>query len=94
MSGGSMNYLSTKVEMAEFRRNTVLRRAFAAHLEKVAAALHEIEWVDSGDTSPGADDEAIRACLEDGSELWQATREAVQARDTLIAAIERAGNGP
>lgn len=88
-----MNYLSTKVEMAEFRRNTVLRRAFAAHLEKVAAALHEIEWVDSGDTGPGSEDAAIRACLDDSSELWQALHEAVQARDTLNALIERMGNG-
>lgn len=94
MSGGSMNYLSMLVERAEFHRDTVLRRAFSAHLEKVAAALHAIEWVDSGDSGPGDDDKAIRACLEDGAELLQATREARRAHDELIAALERAGNGP
>lgn len=63
MSGGSMNYLYSKIEYdARFTLNTPERRAFKKHLELVCAALRKIEWNDSGD---GADDEegAIRACI-------------------------------
>ena len=64
MSGGSMNHLYMKVALyANFDLNTPERVAFAEHLEKVVAALHDIEWVDSGDYGPGGDSEAIRACL-------------------------------
>lgn len=66
MSGGSMDYLYRRVEEAEFRENTPLRRLFRAHLLLVADALHAIEWVDSGDRSPGGDEDEIRAVLEDG----------------------------
>lgn len=64
MSGGSMNYLSYKVEDAEFAENTPERRAFRKHLQLVAKALHEIEWCDSGDNRPGKDTEAILRCIE------------------------------
>lgn len=89
MSGGSKDYLSYKVESANFRENTVLRRAFRKHLEKIATALHEIEWADSGDTSPGNKNElaAIRACLTPESELRQAKEElaqAIQTADELV----------
>jgi ferritin-like metal-binding protein YciE len=90
MSGGSMNYLSTRVEMAEFTRDSVLRRAFYTHLQKVAATLHAIEWVDSGDSGPGDDETAIRACLSEGAELSQAIADAEHARAELVAAIMRA----
>lgn len=56
MSGGSMDYLSYRVESAPFQLNTHLRRAFKDHLQKVALALHAIEWNDSGD---GHDKEEI-----------------------------------
>ncbi len=54
MSGGSMNYLCYAVQGAEFREDTVFRKAFKIHLIKVAEALRAIEWNDSGD---GADNE-------------------------------------
>lgn len=64
MSGGSMNYLYSKLECgADFEENTPERFAFAKHLKLVAKALHDIEWVDSGDYGPGRDTDAIRACL-------------------------------
>lgn len=67
MSGGSMNYLYSRIENdAVFPQNTAERKAFAAHLKKVAKALHDIEWVDSCDYSPGMESEAIRACLKEG----------------------------
>ncbi len=67
MSGGSMNYLYSRIEMdATFEQNTPLRKAFAKHLEMVCKALHDIEWVDSCDYGPGDENEAIRACLQHG----------------------------
>jgi hypothetical protein len=64
MSGGSMNYLYSKVlHCADFPLDTPEREAFAKHLKLVAQALHDIEWVDSGDYGPGDENAAIRACL-------------------------------
>ena len=63
MSGGSMNYLYAKLAYAEFDENTPERIAFAKHLKLVAEALHDIEWVDSGDYGPGRENEAILKCL-------------------------------
>lgn len=73
MSGGSMDYLYLKVLNAAetvtnededgFVKNTELRKAFAEHLFDVALALKQIEWVDSGDSAEGSEDEAIKKCL-------------------------------
>lgn len=64
MSGGSMDYLYSLLEYkAEFELSSPERVAFKEHLEKVAKALHDIEWVDSGDYGEGAEIEAIRACF-------------------------------
>jgi hypothetical protein len=71
MSGGSMDYLCYKVSDAEFRESTPERKAFRAHLEKVSKALHDIEWVDSGDCSPGDENEAIRDCIGQPAVLAQ-----------------------
>ncbi len=68
MSGGSYDYAYYKVEgiASEIQRNadTPLRRAFAKHLERVAQALHDIEWVDSGDYGQGDEVEAIKAVIK------------------------------
>lgn len=64
MSGGSMNYLYSKIlNDSEFPLDTPERIAFAAHLKLVAQALHDIEWVDSGDYGPGDENKAIRAAI-------------------------------
>jgi len=64
MSGGSMKYLYSKVlHESDFPLDTPERIAFAKHLNLVAQALHDIEWVDSGDYGPGDDSAAILACL-------------------------------
>ena len=63
MSGGSMDYMYSRLEQVTFEQNTPLRKQFAEHLKLVAQALHDIEWVDSADYAPGDEDEAIRACL-------------------------------
>ena len=63
MSGGSMDYVYSRVQAIEFDQSTPERIAFAAHLQLVAAALRAIEWEDSGDTGPEATKLAIASCL-------------------------------
>lgn len=66
MSGGSMDYLYRKVqEAAEWQaeRGDARRRAFGRHLLLVAKALHDIEWVDSCDSSAGSEHAAIEKVL-------------------------------
>lgn len=93
MSGGSLNYAFRHVEEAAehiaARGPTTLHRAFAKHLQLVATALHDIEWVYSFDYSKGGDVEAINACLAPGAELTQAVAEAKEAQTALEAAIQR-----
>lgn len=91
MSGGSMNYLYAKLEYdATFSTDTPERRAFRKHLLKVAKALHDIEWVDSGDYGAGDENEAIRACLHSGATLEAAIEQAEQALVELRAELEKA----
>lgn len=72
MSGGSYEYAYRRVEdmAGEIRdRNpSALRRAFAAHLDLVAKAMHDVEWVDSCDYGKGAEEAAIRAVLGTATE--------------------------
>lgn len=83
MSGGSMNYLYSRIESdANFCTDTPMRKAFAAHLMKVTRALHDIEWVDSGDYGPGDDVDAIRECIGDAPALEVAI---AQARESITA---------
>ena len=78
LSGGSMDYLYAKVESAEFLENTPERVAFRKHLNLVAKALKDIEWVDSGDRKRGDDTDAIMACITK-SEVLQSERERLEA---------------
>lgn len=83
MSGGSMNYLYSKLDYdANFSTHTTERRAFKAHLVKVSKALHDIEWVDSCDYGPGDENAAIRACLS-SAQMLEAVIE--QAKESLKA---------
>lgn len=94
MSGGSMNYLYSKLEYdANFQTNTLERAAFRKHLALVAKALHDIEWVDSGDYGPGDENAAIRACLSDGAVLDAAIDRAQAAHRDLTVELERACRG-
>lgn len=45
------------------RATTPEQIAFARHLEKVAVALHDLEWVWSGDKSEGEEVTAIQQCV-------------------------------
>jgi hypothetical protein len=92
MSGGSMNYLYSRVQSASFDTNTPERRAFRKHLMLVADALRAIEWVDSGDSGPGDENPAIRAVLARGDVLGAAIENAHSALRDLQAEIARAEN--
>jgi len=76
MSGGSMDYLYTKVQSASFKKNTAERKAFAKHLDYVAKALKDIEWVDSYDSSPGSENGAILKCIRHDDVLTELVNEA------------------
>lgn len=91
MSGGSMNYLYSSVEYAEFKTDTVLRKAFRKHLLLVAGALRSIEWNDSGDGC-SREEERIRACLAGGAVLDAAVEEAKEVLKVLRLELERASN--
>ena len=70
MSGGSYSYASDKVD--EFIRKleenglTPLRTAFRDLLVDVGRAMHDIEWVDSRDSSEGSEIAAIAKALGAG----------------------------
>jgi hypothetical protein len=63
MSGGSMNYLYSHIQDAEFELTTPQRIAFKQHLNLVAEACKAIEWVDSGDNSEGSENQFIIKCI-------------------------------
>jgi len=85
MSGGSLDYVYSKVEDAAraVRGLSPLHRAFAEHLMLVAKALHDCEWVISCDYGTGDDEAAIRKVIAPGAD-------AKAAADTLREEIERA----
>jgi len=90
MSGGSMGYLYSKVEDADFEANTPLRILFKKHLNLVAAALHDIEWVDSSDYGEGDEEEAIIAAMNYivTTDIVKAIREQQKVWDRLINKLE------
>lgn len=68
MSGGHYDYACYMFGdfVEEFKKNLnndPLRIAFCEHLEKIGKAMHDIEWVDSGDYGAGDEHESIKACL-------------------------------
>ena len=91
MSGGALDYVYSRVKDAagEIGSNTSpLHRAFALHLNKVAKALHAIEWVMSGDYEPGDEIESMRAVLDDSDELLAAIELAEKSLENLQTAIK------
>ena len=94
MSGGAYNYASDKLNwefIGKFitNANTPNRKAFLKLILKVHVAMHEIEWVDSGDG--GDEDAAIEACFLSLKETQvQALREEC---DKLIADIQKIKEG-
>lgn len=72
MSGGELDYLYSTLRTVlelNYQATTPQRKAFREHLNKVITALHDIEWVDSGDMGQGDENKAIMAALEDSESL-------------------------
>ena len=84
-----MDYLYGRVEGATFETSTPLRKAFRRHLMKVAKALHDIEWVDSGDYGEGDEGEAIRVCLGDGAVFAAVVEDAKAVMAALQSELAR-----
>jgi hypothetical protein len=69
MSGGSWDYAYLRLDEVAERLITsdpkehLLRVRLGAQLKLMVAALHDIEWVDSGDLGEGDDEPAIKAAL-------------------------------
>lgn len=67
MSGGSYDHLYYKIEDAAMRlmkpHEPSYRRAFGELIYRCALAMKDVEWVDSGDKSPGDDEAAIMRCI-------------------------------
>ena len=94
MSGGSLEYLYSKVEeAANSIGGSPLHNAFAAHLHLVSKALHDVEWVMSCDYVPGDDEASIRKCIAPDAEINAAVKAAEVARKNLDDAIHRANGG-
>ena len=95
MSGGSWDYVYCKIDEASsglLCSKRPERRALGRLMEKVAVAMHDIEWVDSCDKSKGSDVEAIRDALGENADvliLSEIVTEAVAVRDALTEMIER-----
>lgn len=67
MSGGSWEYFYCKMEEVAVRLlydKNIKRRAFGKLMKNCAVAMHDIEWVDSGDCSKGNEMKAIDKCLK------------------------------
>jgi len=76
MSGGAYDYVCHKIDDITIKHADSRRILFQALLKLVAKAMHDIEWVDSGDYSDGDEYEAIDACF--APELAFAYREAYE----------------
>ena len=92
MSGGSLDYVYGRVEEAnaDLCRHdlTQTQKAFARHLVKVAKALHDIEWVLSGDYGDGDDTKAIMECIGKSDIIDTAIENAEKAMMELQKAVE------
>ncbi len=93
MSGGSYDYAYARVEEMAAKlkeQKDPLRIAFGRHLEAVAKAMHDVEWVDSCDYEKGDDVEAIERVVTPALQLDAATSEAEKTQERLEAALVRA----
>jgi len=70
MSGGSWDYFCYKMQDAGerlLREKDPYRRALGEKMLLFADAMHDIEWVDSGDWGPGDEIPAIKKALGEGA---------------------------
>lgn len=94
MSGGSLDYIYSKLEYATdqicIKSRDYRHEAFVNHLRKVSKALKDLEWVLSGDMSPGDEFGSIEAVLQPGDELRAAIDQAERASKDLRYALNKA----
>lgn len=94
MSGGSWEYVYGKFEDVASRLKhdgRPKRRALGRLIAKIAVAMHDIEWVDSGDYSSDQEDEAIDAVVSPKDVLEEATEQANKALKDLQDALAIVG---
>lgn len=93
MSGGSLNYFYQEVSDAaalirekntNYQGNDPVINAFADHLVKVSEALHDVEWVFSGDYSVDQCHESISKCLSSDH-----TQDMIKRHEREIMALEQ-----
>ncbi len=96
MSGGSLDYVYFKVDEAadaiECRSDKPFHKAFAKHLRKVSKALHDIEWVFSGDYSEGDEKASIETIINPKDILLEAADMAMKAKNDLEEALVNTEN--
>lgn len=95
MSGGSWDYICYKVADASnrlVRQECPHRRAFGLHLRLVAQALHDIELVDSSDTSAGDEIKAIMSVIKPNEVLQVSLDEARKTVKSLQKLIDETKN--
>jgi hypothetical protein len=86
MSGGSWDYVSHHLEDVAMKLKSQAcpyRRAMAHRLHLIAQALHEIEWVDSGDTSHPSEMPAIMKALGKDADAEAMAVIAAEAKETI-----------
>jgi hypothetical protein len=90
MSGGSMNYLYSRIEYdATFKMNTPARVAFRKHLMLVSQCLKAIEWNDSGD-GDRQEEALLLECLGKERIIDAAIEQAKESVKVLQEAITKA----
>jgi hypothetical protein len=97
MSGGSWEYAYIQLDELADRllgERCEYRRALGRKLKPFAAALHDIEWVDSGDGAPGDGIPAIKKALGEGcealayAELRQDAMVLIDKLETLLRTLD------
>jgi hypothetical protein len=92
MSGGSLDYACYKVENAAGSIRSMsqdpLHIAFAAHLDKVAKALHDIEWLFSCDYGKGDEVAAIKEVVSKAEVIELCTAQAELALKNLKEVLD------
>lgn len=93
MSGGSWDYVYHRFQEVGdqlVQEKCPKRKALGLLVQKLAEAMHDIEWVDSHDKGAGAEMESINAALNFNARqavLKCAIEESILARDRLEEAI-------
>lgn len=89
MSGGSYDYICHKIDDIEIQgtRDNKRRLLFQKLLKLVAKAMHDIEWVDSGDCGDGDENKAIDSVFDflkgDAEQKWKSL-----AYDEIVKIVE------